>query len=575
MTQPAQPPGLRAAILFGARQLNASLDPAGRAMLAAAATCALAGAALAAAAPVAMKHLVEALDPAAPGSPANTAPIFWLCVWVGALGAGRLAGEGRLYCFGAAEQSISRKLARRAFAHVLSLPMTALHRHSTGGLVQTVENGLQGYRLVLQHALFTLVPGIAEIALIAALLLHFFDTALLAVFGVCAALCMAVFQDGARRILRAGRAVSSARIDANARLSDGLMNIETAKAFCSETILAERLDLRLEDVQQRWRRFYKVRLVNGVLVALVFTAGLGAALGLSVNQVEAGVMSLGDLVLVSAWMLQVIRPLELLGSGMRDIGQGAAFAGRLNALLREAAEPGAASAPAFPRLSGGPPSIRFEHVSFAYPGGRKVLDDVSFDIAPGKVTAIIGPSGSGKSSILRLLMRLHEPGGGRILIDGIPIGGYPASEIRKLIAFIPQEAGLLNDSLAFNISLPHQNADPERLALAVRQAMLVDVVHRLPHGPETLTGERGSKLSGGEKQRVAIARALYRQAPIRLADEATSAVDYSTEALLSSNGVFNGESATSVIVAHRIETIALADNVIVLSGGRVVEQDRI
>ncbi|WP_291209305.1 ABC transporter ATP-binding protein [Hyphomonas sp.] len=574
MTQAAHPPGLRAAILFGAGQLGASLDPAGRVMLTAAGICALAGAALAAGAPVALKHLVEALDPAAPAVPASLSPVFWLCAYVGALGAGKLAGEVRGYCFGAAEQSISRKLARRAFEHVLSLPMTALHRHSTGGLVQTLENGLLGYRLVLQHALFTLLPGLAETALIAVLLFHFFDSVLLAVFGACAALYMAVFQDGARRILRAGRAVSSARIGANALLSDGLMNIETVKAFCSEAALAERLDVRLADVQQRWRDFYKARFATGVLVTLVFTAGLGAALWLSASRVEAGSMSLGDLVLVSAWMLQVIRPLELAGSGIRDIGQGAAFAGRLNGLLREAAEPAAGASPAFPGLSGGPPSIRFEHVSFTYPGGRKVLDDVSFEIEAGKVTAIAGPSGSGKSSILRLLMRFHEPDEGRILIGGILVRDYPASEIRKLIAFTPQDAGLLDDSLAFNISMPHRVADPRRLEDAARQAMLEEVINRLPDGFETLTGERGARLSGGEKQRAAIARALYRQAPIRLADEATSALDYPAEERLAANGVFAGGRVTSVIVAHRAETIALADNVIVLSDGRVVDQGR-
>lgn len=544
-------------------------------MLCAALACGLATSALAAVAPVSLKYLVEALAGAGGATLKSDAFLVaggWLGAYVGALLAVRIAGEIRSLLFGFAEQAISRRMSRRAVSHVMALPMKVHADWSTGGVVQTLENGLHGYRLILQHGLMTLVPGVIEIVLVAALLLHFFDSVFLLVYGVCAAAYILVFHEGARRTLRASRDVSSARIAANARLTDSLLNLETVKAYCGEDVSARRYDARLAETQARWQRFYCVRLLNGLLVALVFTAGLAGILWLASERVQDGAMSVGDIVLVNAWMLQVVRPLELLGYAIRDIGQGAAFVERLNGLLQETPEEQDLRCARVLPQSGKPPKIRFENVSFSYGQERKVLDNVSFEIEAGQVTALVGPSGSGKSSVIRLLMRFWEPDEGRIFIDGADIAHFPPAQVRRMIALVAQDNAVFNESLGFNIAFPEESADPSRVRWAAEQVLLGDLIARLPEGYAAMAGERGLKLSGGEKQRLALARAVMRRGQILLADEATSAVDNVTEARLSARGVFSKQGVTTVLVAHRLASIAHANDIIVMDAGRVVER---
>ncbi len=557
--------------------LHTALGTRDAARLGAAIAASLAASVLAAAAPVSLKYLLESIgggSPAQPPSAQGLSPVIWLAAYIGALLFGRLAGEARSVLFGTAEQSISRNLSRKAFAHVIALPMRFHLSRSTGAVVQTLENGLQGYRLILHHSLFTLLPGLVEIVLIGALILHYFNPVFLLVFGASAAAYGFVFASGARQLLRASREVSAARIEANARLSDGLLNFETVKAFCGEAAITSRYDARLSETQARWRRFYQARFANGLFVALVFSASLGVSLWMASGMVQAGAMTIGDFVLVNVWMLQLVRPLELLGFGIRDIGQGAAFVERFNGLLLEVPEERAVVSFSESVKPARPPSIRFENVSFSYDGARKVLDNISFEIAAGTRTALVGPSGSGKSSIIRLLMRFYEPDEGRITIDGIDIGDFPPAEIRKLIAMVPQDTALFNESLAFNMAFPDELADTSDIDWAAQKVILDDLISGLPGGYATLAGERGLKLSGGEKQRVAIARALLRRARVFLADEATSAVDYRTEAMISGSGAFAAEGVTSVIVAHRLASIAHADDIIVLVAGRIVERGR-
>ncbi|MFN7166763.1 MAG: ABC transporter transmembrane domain-containing protein [Pannonibacter sp.] len=558
--------------LEGAQTLRAALTPGDAGRMAAAMACGLTASVLAAAAPVALKYLLDAVtaEGAAIGQgEIVAAPALLLAAYVGALLFSRLAGEARGALFGFAEQSVSQALSRRAFAHVLALPMSFHLSRPSGAMIQTLENGLQGYRLILQHALFTLLPGLVEIGLVGFLILHFLDPVFLLVFGVCAAAYGLVFSSGARRVLRASRAVSSARIDANARLSEGLLNAETVKAYCGEAVITGRYDERLAEAQGCWQQFYLARLGNGLQIAAVFSAGLGAALWLGSARVEAGVMTAGDLVLINAWMLQLVRPLELLGFGIRDIGQGAAFAERLNDVLRETPEPDAAERAGMTAFPDGPVSIRFENVSFSYGGGRKVLDNVSFEIEAGKTTALVGPSGSGKSSILRLLMRFHEPDGGRILIAGAPLTAYPLGALRRAIALIPQEPGLFDASLEFNMAFPNEDVPVGDLQEAARFAELGLLLENLPKRRAPELGERGLKLSGGEKQRVAIARAFLKRASILIADEATSSIDPATEARIAENLARVSGGQTQLIAAHRLSTIASAHRVLVLEEGRV------
>ena len=563
------------------RALRPAIHHADLLALSGAFACVMAGALLSGLAPVALKLMIDSLaGPAAPAGQASwrMQPAVLLFVYAGALGLVRLLGEVRTYLFGQADQSVSRRLSRQVFMHVLALPMRFHVRRETGAVVQTLENGLQGYRLVLQHGLFTLLPGLSELLVIAIVVASFLDAAILLVFATCLCAYGTVFFLGARSLVRASRSVAQARIGASARLADSLINIEAIKAAAGEPVITRRQDERLADLQTRWRAFHRARLSNGALVALVFTAGFGATLWLGIVRVQAGTMSVGDLVMVNAYLLQLVLPLERLGFGLRDAGQGVAYIERLLDLLGEPAE--ALGKPARPARPAGAPrqpapaSLQFEDVSFAYEDGQPVLDRVSFSVPPGSLTAIVGPSGAGKSSIMRLLMRFHEPDRGRILMDGIPLGDYPLAVLRQRMALISQDTTLFSDSLAFNIAFPDADLPAEAILRAGAMARLGGLTARLPQGYDTPVGERGLKLSGGERQRVAIARALLRRPALLLADEATAALDSRTEAEIAECLAGAADGTTTIMVAHRLSTIAGADQILVLEQGRVVERGR-
>lgn len=559
----------------GFNAIRPQLDRADITALAAAVVCVAAASTLSALGPVALKLLIDTLSGAsAPVTAAGLAltPLLLLAAYAGAQGFSRLAGELRMLLFGGAEQSISRKLSRKVFAHVMALPLRFHLQRATGAIAQTLENGLQGYRLLLQHALFTLLPGLLEIAVMAFILASFFDGIFLAVFAACAAAYILVFTDGARKVLKASRALSSARIDANAQLADGLLNFETVKAFSGEDAVTRRYDGTLAAAQGRWRAFYRARFANGVAIATVFVTGLAAILWLAVSRVQAGAMTLGDFVLVNAYMLQIVRPLELLGYGIRDIGQGTAYIERMLDLLDEAPELAFGGAPADANPQ--PARITFENVTFSYLDGRLVLDDLSFDIEPGSVTALVGSSGGGKSSIVRLILRFYEPDSGRILLDGVPVTDYAPPELRRMIAVVPQDTSLFNASLAFNIGFPEYEGAREDIERAASLASLDALIAKLPEGFDTVVGERGLKLSGGEKQRVAIARASLKQPRVFIADEATSSLDSRTEAEIVANLAIAARGVTTILIAHRLSTVVKADDIIVLDEGRIAERGR-
>lgn len=561
----------------GFAAIRPQLGRADGAALAAAILCVAAASTLSALGPVALKLLIDTLSGArtpAAGEALALTPVLLLAAYAGAQGFSRLAGELRMFLFGSAEQSISRKLSRKVFAHVMALPLRFHLQRATGAIAQTLENGLQGYRLLLQHALFTLLPGLLEIAVMAFILARFFDGIFLAVFAACAGAYILVFTDGARKVLKASRALSAARIDANAQLADGLLNFETVKAFSGEAAVSRRYDATLAATQGRWRDFYRARFANGVAIAAVFVAGLAAILWLAIARVEAGVMTLGDFVLVNAYMLQIVRPLELLGYGIRDIGQGSAYIERMLDLLDEAPELAFAETSALSDDPPKPAGITFDAVSFSYIDGRKVLDDLSFEIAPGSVTAFVGPSGGGKSSIVRLILRFYEPDAGRILLDGVPVTEFAPPDLRRLIAVVPQDTSLFNASLAFNIGFPEFEGARAEIERAASLANLDALIAKLPDGFDTVVGERGLKLSGGEKQRVAIARASLKRPRVFIADEATSALDSQTEAEIVENLAIAARGVTTILIAHRLSSIVKADDIIVLDSGKIAERGR-
>lgn len=548
--------GSRPADLPG-RFLAGAFDRASTASLLLALACVLAGTGLSVAAPVILADIVDALA----SSQGSAAPL--ICAYAACLGLARLAGEGRTFLHGRAEQDIVRRLTGSAVARVFALPAVFFLRRSSGELLQTLENGLQGYRLFLQHGVFTLIPGLLEMLVIGGVLAVCLDGAFLLVFAACALLYGAVFFQAARSVLRASRQVSAARIETTSGLADSLLNIETIKALSGEATMTARLDSRLMKTRDAWRSFHAVRARSGVLIALIFTGGMMAVLLLSESRIRAGTMTPGEIVLAASYMMQIVRPMELLGFAARDLGQASAFARRLADILRETPEPGGGAVPA---ASAQGMEITFENVSCRSPEGAPVLSELTFSIPAGTKVGIVGPSGSGKSTLVRLLLRFLDPGDGCIRIDGKDISKLSPGLLRRQIAWIPQSPGLFNDSLAFNTGFPDTVISPDSLTDRLSSVGLAHLACRTSGA-----GERGAALSGGERQRIAIARAMKGTPRLILADEPTAALDAQTE-----SGILNllqtaGSNATLILVSHRLRAVRDMDLILVLRGGRIIE----
>jgi ATP-binding cassette subfamily B protein len=305
-------------------------------------------------------------------------------------------------------------------------------------------------------------------------------------------------------------------------------------------------------------------------VATIFALSLGASLALAAREVARGTMSVGDFVLVNAYVLQIARPLELLGVAARSLSQGIAYLQRMLELFRERPEPSQISASPTPADAGG--ELVFDELTFSYRPGRKILDAVSFRVPAGKTVAIVGASGSGKSSLVRLLFRLYEPDAGRVLLDGGPIAAMPFEALRQAIAVVPQDTVLFNDTIGRNIAFGRPGCTAEEIERAARLAHLHELIASLPERYDTPVGERGLKLSGGEKQRVAIARAALKRPRIYVFDEATSSLDTRTEREILANLIDLSRLATTLIIAHRLSTVVHADEILVLHRGAIVER---
>lgn len=535
------------------RPLIGALDRRSLGALVLAILCVIVGAGLSAAAPLLLARLVDRLSEGAPSA------ALLVCLYAGTLGLVRITAEGRAFFYGRAEQDIIRTLTFTVVRHTLSLPLAFVQARSPGALVQILENGLQGYRLLLQHGVFTLLPGLLEIFLIAAIIASELDLVFLSVFILCGLLYAVVFGGGAARVLLASRDVSAARIEVTARLADSLLNIETVKSLAGERAILTRMDHALGEARQSWRGFYSVRLRNGMLVTLIFSAGLLTVLWMGKDRVGTGEMTPGAFLLISAYMIQIVRPIEMLGYAARDIGQGAAFIERLGDILREPPE-GAGGRNACLLANGGM-AVSFTSVSYRPGAGDAVLKDISLDIRPGMRVGLVGASGSGKSTLLRLVPGLLIPSGGGVQIDGVPLGEYNLEDLRQQIACIPQQPGLFRDSLAFNLGFPDTD---------VRSEVAVEMLGRLQLG-HLVAGDGSGGLSGGEQQRVAIGRALLRSCRLVLADEPTSALDPMTESAILAE-LFSGiGEATLILASHRLAAVRGMDLIVVLERGQVVE----
>ena len=525
------------------------------------------GAAMNAVGPLALKWLIDGVSGQ---RPVRLAVGVLVGLYAGSQWLGRSSAELRALQYARAERRILRTLNERLFAHVLCLPLRYHLTRQTGAVSQTIENGLEGVRLILHHLVFTVLPVCAELMLAGFVLYRLHQPVFLGLFSG-AALCYAVvFGRSARHIGDSAREAAATRVAAGAVMTDGLMNFETVKAFGAESLVRGKAGRALERSEAAWIHFYRRYARNGLAVAAVFAVFLAATLAYAVRAVHAGSLTLGGFVLVNTYMLQLVRPAEMLGFGVQGFAQGAALLEKAMVLLSVVPE-SVSGAPVPRTLDGG---IEFDRVTLRYAPGRAALESLSFTVGAGATLGIVGESGSGKSSIVRLLLRLVEPESGVIRLGGLALTEVSPGALRGAIAVVPQDVVLFDDTIEFNITVAKPQASRAEVEHAVRIAQLEEFIAALPERYDTVVGERGVRISGGERQRIAIARAALRHPLVYVFDEATSALDSRTEQAVLTRLRAAAGSATTMLIAHRLASVVHAQCILVLQGGRVIECGR-
>jgi ATP-binding cassette subfamily B protein len=483
----------------------------------------------------------------------------------------RTVGEIRGLVYVRAERRMSRMLSERLFAHVMRLPLRFHLERQTGAISQALDNGLNGYQMVLHTLVFTILPVATELATIVVVLSRLDQPAFLGLFCGAIAAYAVVFWYSAYTIMAAARAASESQVNATAVMTDSILNYETVKYFTAESVVQARVSRALRQTEDGWVGFYRRYAYNGLGVATIFAGFLGITMLYAAHQTQGGRMTVGSFVLVNTYMLQGVRPVEMLGYAVQTLSQGMAFLGKMFEIFREKTEacsPGDIS----PAGGGGAGRLDFEAVGVSYRSDRVILRDVNFTLPAGKTLGVVGGSGAGKSTLVRLLVRLIEPDTGRILLDGISIGDLPLPAVREAIAVVPQDTVLFNDTIGYNIAFGKAGSTQAEIEHAARLAHLHEFIVSLPEGYETRVGERGVKLSGGEKQRVSIARAAIKRPRIYVFDEATSSLDSNTEREILRNLREISRFSTTVVIAHRLSTVVHADEIVVLEGGTIVER---
>ena len=517
--------------------------------------------------PMLMKNIVDALDP-------RIAILSVPLALLVAYGLLRLSTtvftELREFLFAKVTQRAVRRIGLTVFRHLHALSLRFHLARQTGGLTRDVERGQRGISTLISFALFSILPTLVEISLVSAVLIARYDWTFMAITAVALGLYIlfTVMITEWRTHFR--RQMNELDSKANTRAIDSLLNYETVKYFGNEEWEATRYDESL----QRWERAAVKSQTSLSALNIGQSAIIAIAVSLIMWRATVGVvegqMTIGDLVLVNAFMIQLYIPLNFLGVIYREIKQALADMERLFRLIEEHAEitdrPGA-----HPLVARGA-EIRFEHVDFSYEPNRRILHDVTFTVPAGHNVAVVGPSGSGKSTLARLLYRFYDIDGGRITIDGQDIRDVQQASLRAAIGIVPQDTVLFNDTIEYNIAYGRPGATQDEIVAAARLAQIHDFVSRLPEGYATPVGERGLKLSGGEKQRVAIARAILKHPAILIFDEATSALDSRSEKAIQAELKVIARDHTSLTIAHRLSTIIDSHTILVLDHGRIVER---
>jgi ABC-type transport system involved in Fe-S cluster assembly fused permease/ATPase subunit len=463
-----------------------------------------------------------------------------------------------------------RKLAYLTFVHMHELSLRFHLERKTGGLTRVLERGRTGIEVIVRMVILQLVPTIVEVSLLALVLLWKFDWRYVLSTMIMVVIYMFYTYLATEWRIEIRRKMNDSDTDANTKAIDSLLNYETVKYFNAETREAARYDRSMERYEQASVKAYTSLAVLNTGQAIIFTAGLTATMLMCAIGIRNGHNTVGDFVMVNAMMIQLYQPLNFMGMVYREIKQAIIDIEKMfNVLARD---PEITDAPDARPLAVRSGTVRFENVQFAYEADRPILKGLSFEVPAGKTVAIVGPSGAGKSTISRLLFRLYDVSSGRILIDGQDIRNVTQASLRASIGMVPQDTVLFNDTVRYNIRYGRWDASDAEVEEAARLAQIDGFIRLSPKGYETQVGERGLKLSGGEKQRVAIARTVLKAPPILVLDEATSALDSHTEQEIQDALDRVSRNRTSLVIAHRLSTIVAADEIIVLDQGRIAER---
>ncbi|MGJ5620123.1 ABCB family ABC transporter ATP-binding protein/permease [Sulfitobacter sp. MF3-043] len=491
-----------------------------------------------------------------------------------AYGMARLMGVGfqqlRDAIFARVGQRALRMLALETFEHIHKLSMRYHITRKTGGLSRIIERGVKGVDFLLRFLLFSIGPLILELLMIGVILTIFFDVWYLAVVAVTIAVYVWFTFAVTEWRVKLRRQMNDQDTDANQKAIDSLLNYETVKYFGAEAREASRYDEAMAGYEvAAIKTNYSLAFLN-FGQSLIITAGLVGVMVMAAIGVQNGTLTVGDFVMVNAYMVQITVPLNFLGTVYREIRQALVDMGQMFGLLDQPAE--IADKPDAPDLDVTGGRVTLENVTFGYDADRTILRGVTLEAKPGQTVAIVGSTGSGKSTIGRLLFRFYDVQGGALKIDGQDVRDITQLSLHQAIGVVPQDTVLFNDTIGYNIAYGREGASQADVEQAARDAQIHDFILSLPDGYDTTVGERGLKLSGGEKQRVGIARTLLKDPPILLLDEATSALDSETEHEIQDALHRAGQGRTVLTIAHRLSTISDADSIVVLEKGEIVEQ---
>ncbi len=522
--------------------------------------------------PVLLKELVDTMS-LRPGDPrlVLVVPVALLLAYGGLRLATSAFTELRELVFAKATQGAARSIALQTFEHLHALSLRFHLARQTGGMTRDIERGVRGIESLISYSLYSIVPTLVEVALVLSILAIRFD----AWFAWIAIAALALYIFFTVRITewrtQFRRLANESDSAAHTTAIDSLLNYETVKYFGNEAFEARRYDQSLEQLRRARLKSQTTLSLLNTGQQLIIAVALVAMLWRATQGVVEGRMTLGDLVMINAFMIQLYIPLNFLGVLYREIKQSLTDLDKMFSLMdreREVADP-----PGAPALDlQAPPEVRFDDVGFAYEADRPILQGISFTIPAGKTVAVVGPSGSGKSTLARLLFRFYDVQQGAVRIAGQDIRTVTQASVRRAIGIVPQDTVLFNDTVAYNIAYGRPGASQAEIEQAARAARIHDFIASTPKGYGTMVGERGLKLSGGEKQRVAIARTLLKNPPLLVFDEATSALDSANERAIQAELASAAQNKTTLVIAHRLSTVVDAHEILVMDAGRIVER---